>query len=91
MADYFEDVNQYQLGYAQGFKDGVASRSKTKRTKNQDDKTTNPYGHPFPHHKCKNVFLTPRLIGPQTWSPRGIPNNDIRNHAYPVDTHSHLC
>lgn len=41
--------------------------------------TTNPFNHPFPHAKLHFITLTPRLIGPQAWSPKMIENDDPRN------------
>jgi len=47
-------------------------------------KTTNPYGHPFPHAKLRNVKLTSitRLSrNTETYSRHLIENDDVRNFA----------
>jgi hypothetical protein len=46
--------------------------------------STNPFGHPFPHAKLRNVKLTPisRLAKNSSWLSRHmIGNDDLRNFA----------
>ena len=63
----------------------LLDRDKPAKRKAKVADTTNPFGHAFPHHKCINVSLTPRLIGAQSWSPRMIENDDPRNGVRKVE------
>jgi hypothetical protein len=53
------------------------------RTRVEGGETTNPFGHPFPHAKLRNVTLTSitRLRAPYGPHMRLIGNDDLRNYS----------
>jgi hypothetical protein len=55
----------------------------TKPRKQVEGETTNPFGHPFPHAKLRNVSLSSitRLRAPYGRGMKLIENNDPRNYS----------
>jgi hypothetical protein len=53
------------------------------RTRAEGGETTNPFGHPFPHAKLRNVSLTSitRLRAPYGRGMKLIENDDPRNYS----------
>jgi hypothetical protein len=53
------------------------------RQQRKESETTNPFGHPFPHAKLRNVSLTSitRLRAPYGNGMRLIGNDDPRNYS----------
>jgi hypothetical protein len=53
------------------------------RAQRKEGETTNPFGHPFPHAKLRNVTLTSitRLRAPYGPWMKLIGNNDPRNYS----------
>jgi hypothetical protein len=53
------------------------------RTRGEESETTNPFGHPFPRAKLRNVSLTSitRLRAPYGRGMKLIENNDPRNYS----------
>lgn len=47
---------------------------------------TNPYGHPYPHHLCRNVKLTPRYSRTATPKPERF-NQTTNPHNHPFPHH----
>ena len=49
----------------------------------EESQTTNPFGHPFPHAKLRNVSLSSitRLRAPYGRGMKLIENNDPRNYS----------
>jgi hypothetical protein len=53
------------------------------RKRGEESEATNPFGHPFPHAKLRNVSLTSitRLRAPYGRGMKLIENNDPRNYS----------
>jgi hypothetical protein len=59
------------------------SKPRSRATRTNEAGTTNPFGHPFPHAKLRNVSLTSitRLRAPYGRGMKLIENNDPRNYS----------
>jgi len=62
---------------------GAGYRVTKPRKRADESQTTNPFGHPFPHAKLRNISLTSitRLRAPYGRGMKLIENDDPRNYS----------